>query len=61
MNSPPQVAGIVHQIRADGRFAELPVYAVTADVEEQKTFAERGFTAVLLKPLTIDILSKFFS
>jgi CheY-like chemotaxis protein len=55
------VAGIVHQIRADERFAELPVYAVTADVEEQKNFAERGFTAVLLKPLTIDILSKFFS
>ena len=48
-------------LMADGRFAELPVYAVTADVEEQKTFAERGFTAVLLKPLTIDILSKFFS
>ncbi len=55
------MAGIVHQIRADERFAELPVYAVTTDVEEQKNFAERGFTAVLLKPLTIDILSKFFS
>ena len=52
---------LVAKIRADGRFAELPVYAVTADVEEQKNFAERGFTGVLLKPLTIDILSKFFS
>jgi len=52
---------LVAKIRADGRFADLPVYAVTADVEEQKNFAERGFTGVLLKPLTIDILSKFFS
>lgn len=43
------------------RFAGLPVYAVTADVEEQKSFAERGFTGVLLKPLTIDTLSKLFN
>jgi len=52
---------LVANIRADKRFADLPVYAVTADVEEQKNFAERGFTGVLLKPLTIEILSKFFS
>ena len=52
---------LVAKIRADERFADLPVYAVTADVEEQKNFAERGFTGVLLKPLTIEILSKFFS
>ena len=51
---------LVAKIRVDGRFAELPVYAVTADVEEQKTFAERGFTGVLLKPLTIDTLSSLF-
>jgi len=51
---------LVAQIRADKRFAKLPVYAVTADVEEQKTFAERGFTGVLLKPLTIDTLSSLF-
>ena len=51
---------LVARIRADGRFAGLPVYAVTADVEEQKTFAERGFTGVLLKPLTIDKLSGLF-
>ena len=46
--------------RADKRFAALPVYAVTADVEEQKAFAERGFTGILLKPLTIDKLSDLF-
>ena len=51
---------LVAKIRADERLAELPVYAVTADVEEQKNFAERGFTGVLLKPLTIDTLSSLF-
>jgi len=52
---------LVSKIRADKRFADLPVYAVTADVEEQKAFSERGFTGTLLKPLTIDRLSKLFS
>ena len=58
----PEMNGreLVAKIRADERFAGLPVYAVTADVEEQKNFAERGFTGVLLKPLTIDTLSEFF-
>ena len=51
---------LVAKIRADERFAELPVYAVTADVEEQKNFAERGFSGVLLKPLTVNTLSEFF-
>ena len=48
------------KIRADKRFAGLPVYAVTADIEEKKAFAEHGFTDVLLKPLTIDKLSRIF-
>jgi CheY-like chemotaxis protein len=58
----PEMNGreLVAKIRVDERLAELPVYAVTADVEEQKNFAERGFTGVLLKPLTIDTLSEFF-
>ena len=51
---------LVLNIRADERFAKLPVYAVTADVEEQKVFAESGFTGILLKPLTIDKLSNLF-
>jgi two-component system chemotaxis response regulator CheY len=51
---------LIARIRADKRFAQLPVYAVTADVEEQKVFAERGFTGILLKPLTIEILSGLF-
>ena len=52
--------GLVAKIRADERFAGLPVYAVTADIEEKKTFSERGFTGVLLKPLTVDRLSALF-
>ena len=51
---------LVSTIRADERFAGLPVYAVTADVEERKASAERGFTGVLLKPLTIEKLSDLF-
>jgi len=51
---------LVAKIRTDARFADLPVYAVTADVEEQKNFAERGFTGVLLKPLTTHTLSLLF-
>ena len=34
----------------------LPVYAVTADVETQKTFKASGFTGILLKPVTPDQL-----
>ena len=52
---------LVAQIRADGRFNDLPVYAVTADIEEQKTFEEHGFTGILLKPVTIDKLSRLFN
>ena len=48
------------KIRGDERFAGLPVYVVTADIEEQKPFAEHGFTGVLLKPLTMDKLSRLF-
>ena len=52
---------LASKIRADERFANLPVYAVTADIEEKKFFAEHGFTGVLLKPLTIDKLSRIFN
>ncbi len=52
---------LVAKIRADERFAGLPVYAVTADIEEQKTFEEHGFTGILLKPLTIEKLSGLFN
>ena len=58
----PNMGGreLVTKIRADARFAGLPVYAVTADIEEKKTFSKHKFTGTLLKPLTIDKLSVLF-
>ena len=58
----PEMDGkeFVAKVRADKRFAGLPVYAVTADIEEQKVFVEHGFTGIFLKPLTIDKLSGVF-
>ena len=52
---------LVSKVRADERFASLPVYAVTADIEEQKKFEAHGFTGILLKPVTIDKLSRLFN
>ncbi len=52
---------LVAKIRADERFKDIPVYAVTADAEARKTFASHGFTGILLKPLTIDKLSGLFT
>ena len=52
---------LVAKLRADKRFVTLPVYAVTADIEEQKKFEEHGFTGILLKPVTIDKLSRLFN
>ena len=59
----PEMDGheLVAKIRADERFAGLPVYAVTADIEAQKTFVEHGFTGLMLKPVTIDKISGIFS
>ena len=58
----PEMDGkeFVAKVRADKRFADLPVYAVTADIEAQKDFVERGFTGLLLKPVTIDKISGIF-
>ena len=52
---------LVAKIREDDRFVDLPVYAVTADIEEQKSFEEHGFTGILLKPVTIVKLSRLFN
>jgi signal transduction histidine kinase/CheY-like chemotaxis protein len=51
---------LVSKIRADKRFAEVPVYAITADIEEKKNFSEHKFTGTLLKPLTINTLFRLF-
>ena len=54
----PEMDGeaLVKEIRKNAEWKELPVYAVTADVEAQKTASNSGFTDVLLKPLTFEKL-----
>ena len=48
--------GLIREIRSRERWKDLPVYAVTADVETQKTFKASGFTGILLKPVTLEQL-----
>ena len=48
--------GLIREIRSREQWKELPVYAVTADVETQKTYKASGFTGILLKPITIEQL-----
>lgn len=48
-----QLARAMHR---DPRLADIPIYVVTADVEAQKTYANSGFTGVLLKPITFETL-----
>ena len=45
---------LVRAIRANPKIAGLPVYVLTADVEMRETFANIGFTGLLLKPVTFD-------
>ena len=53
-------AGLVAAIRADPRLAKLPVHVITADVELQETFAEKGFDSIILKPVTLALLRPLF-
>lgn len=48
--------GLIREIRSREQWKDLPVYAVTADVEIQKTYKTSGFTGILLKPITIERL-----
>ena len=48
--------GLVRAIRGNPSLADMPVYAVTADVEIQKTHKSMGFTGIFLKPVTIEVL-----
>ena len=49
--------GLVKAIRADPKLSKLPVHVVTADVELQESFAEKGFDSIILKPVTVGTLS----
>ena len=48
--------GLIREIRSREPWKDLPVYAVTADIETQKTFKASGFTGILLKPVTLEQL-----
>ena len=58
----PEMDGrdLVHAIRADAKFAHLPVYLVTAAVEARNQVESDGFTGILLKPVTLDKLQALF-
>ena len=43
-------------IRADAKFASLPVYLVTADVEARNQPESAAFTGILLKPISLEKL-----
>ena len=52
--------GLIREIRAREKWNDLRVYAVTADVETQKTYKASGFTGILLKPVTLNQLQSIF-
>ena len=52
---------LVRAIRSDLKLAQLPVFAVTADVEARKHSEEMGFTGIVLKPVTLDKLSQLLA
>lgn len=59
----PEMDGgeLIKQIRRRPDLRTLPVYAVTADVETVKTSGAQGFSGVLLKPLTLKVVSTLFA
>ena len=54
----PEMDGeaLAKAIRADARLAKTPVHVITADVELQETYAEKGFDSITLKPVTVNNL-----
>ena len=49
--------GLAKAIRADAKLAHLPVHVITADVELEETYAEKGFDSIVLKPVTVTTIS----
>lgn len=58
----PEMDGseLARAIRADAKFASLPVYLVTADVEARLQVDNDAFTGIILKPITIRELESRF-
>ena len=53
--------GLIREIRQREQWKDLRVYAVTADVETQKTYRKSGFTGILLKPIKLSQLQALLS
>lgn len=51
-------AKLVEEIRKNPEWKDLPVYAVTADVEAEQNFDMSNFTGIVSKPITIDKIRK---
>ena len=47
---------LIRAIRAEERFAGMPVHVVTADTEMQGRYAKIGFDGILQKPVTVEKL-----
>ena len=47
---------LVRAVRANAKFAKLPVHVVTADTEMPEKYRDIGFDGILLKPVTVDKL-----
>ena len=59
----PNMNGLefIEKLRADPRFEKLPVFALTADTENQNDARSRFFSGILLKPLTFGKLLDVFA
>ena len=53
--------GLVKAVRSDEKLKALSVHVVTADIELQSTFAEKGFDSLILKPVTASQLLPMLS
>jgi signal transduction histidine kinase/CheY-like chemotaxis protein len=51
---------LIEKLRADSRFSQLPVFAITADTEFHKDSRSRLFNDILLKPITYGRLLEVF-
>ena len=51
---------LIEKLRADSRFAKLPVFAVTADTEFHHDTRSKLFNGIMLKPLTYGKLMETF-
>ena len=56
----PEMDGeaLAKAIRSEKRLENLPVFVITADVELEDNYAEKGFDDILLKPVTLNALKE---